>query len=109
VPTDPPLEADFQASVIQDAEIAGGRALKLEPGTGNIPKGWPDLLVMQGQGRYIWCELKTKGGTVSPMQRHTLLLLCKSGYDVCFMDPRPEYCVPCPMTPEEIETYEPPR
>lgn len=105
----PISEAKFQASLITDVEIDGGVGLKIEPGTGNVPKGWPDLLLLKGHGRSIYVEVKVLNGTVTPEQRRMMRLLRMSGYECCFCDPRPDFAVPVPMTMKEIETYEPPQ
>jgi hypothetical protein len=105
-------EAEFQSQLIETLEeggAAGNKCLKLDPGTGTIPKGWPDLLVLGQGGVVFWIEVKVEGGTVSPAQRMWMRLLALSGFRVCFCDPRPPYQLPVPMTAEEINAYQPPK
>jgi len=102
-------EAEFQSILITNAQIEGFVAIKLDPGTGTIPKGWPDLVILQPDGYTLWVEVKAAGGRVAPQQRRHMLLLASAGHHACFVDPRPDYCCPVPMTYRELETYEPPR
>jgi hypothetical protein len=102
-------ESVFQADLIKELTADGRLALKLEPGTGNIPKAWPDLLILGPGPAVLWCEVKDVGGEVRVKQRHTLEMLALTGFNACFCDPRPEYCHPVPMTIEEIREYQPPR
>lgn len=102
-------ESKFQAELIQDLQEEGCTCLKLDPGTGTIPKGWPDLLILWPGGRFTICEVKDFDGTVSPQQRRHVVLLRLSGFEVCFVDPRPDFCYPIPMTYRDLEDYEPPR
>lgn len=102
-------EAEFQRHLIQDLTDDGAICLKLDPGTGTIPKGWPDLMVLRGKGTVMFVEVKSVGGTVSEQQRRHMLLLALAGYDVCFCDPRPDMCHPRPFTEQEIREYQPPR
>jgi hypothetical protein len=102
-------ESEFQAELCRELEAQHHVVFKIEPGTGTIPKGWPDLEILYGGGVTMRCEVKTYGGEVTPAQRRQMHLLALSGHKVCFCDPRPEFCWPTPMTVEEIDAYEPPK
>jgi hypothetical protein len=41
--------------------------------------GWPDRLVLLGNGRHIWFELKQKKGRLRPQQMVRIALLEKDG------------------------------
>lgn len=104
----PEWESDFQSRTIIHHEAEGWTVYKLEPGSGTLPKHWPDTMWLYAGGLVMFVEFKSWGGTVEPGQRRILKMLATSGFNVCFCDPRPEHCAPAPMTIEEIEAYEPP-
>ena len=56
-------EAEFQSDLIREMQADGYTVLKLDPGTGNIPKSWPDLCILGPKGYVLWCEVKEVGGT----------------------------------------------
>jgi hypothetical protein len=100
-------EADFQAELCRDLTQAGWVCIKLDPGTGTIPKGWPDLLLLHC-GVVWFAEVKVPGGHVEPQQRRHMELLVLCEFNVCFIDPTPGNCNPRPWTYEEIHEYQPP-
>ena len=78
----PPLEADIQRDVVRIYTAAGWLAIKLDPGTGSIPKGWPDLMCI-GMNRHLFIEMKRGSmGRVEPMQEHYRRLLTLLGQRV---------------------------
>lgn len=73
-------ESKYQKVLIEDYEARGGFALKLDPGTGTVPKGFPDLLVVL-PGRVLFVETKALEGRVSPLQRIWLDKLLALGHE----------------------------
>ena len=103
--TETQSEAEYQASLVRSLREAGWTVIKMDPGTGTIPKGWPDLLCLDGRGQVFFVECKVLDGELTDMQRRTLRLLTLSGYKACVVDGSLGYCWPFAMTLEEIETY----
>lgn len=44
--------------------------------------GMPDRIILLPHGRVLWCELKTKGGALSEIQKYRHQELAKSGQEV---------------------------
>lgn len=74
-------ESKYQRRLIEDYEAQGGFALKLDPGTGTVPKGFPDLLVVLPGRRVLFVETKALEGRVSPLQRIWLDKLLALGHE----------------------------
>jgi len=60
-------ERDIERHLVRVVEAAGGRCWKW---TGQ--RGVPDRIVMLPGGLTLFVEVKTKGGKISPLQRHTI-------------------------------------
>lgn len=101
-------ESEFQSETVNALKKDGWTILKLDPGTGTIPKHWPDTVMLVPGGTVLWVEFKTWGGDVKEGQRRTLKLLHKAGFNVGFCDPRPGYMIPRSFSLQEIEDYDAP-
>lgn len=83
-----PSEGEFQASVVELAELAGWRVLHVRPVTDQRSRtrtpttciGWPDLCLWR-PGRFMAAELKAERGRLSPAQRDVLDSLAAAGVE----------------------------
>ena len=48
----------------------------------DLLKGMPDRMILLPEGKVIWCELKTKGGSLEPIQTVRHRELRKAGQQV---------------------------
>lgn len=72
-------ERDVEAYLIRKLEEHNLSCLKFIPDNAT---GMPDRLIILPNKRVVWCELKTKGGKLSEMQKYRHLELEKSGHEV---------------------------
>lgn len=72
-------ERDIEAYLINKLKEHGIPCLKFIPDNAT---GMPDRLIMLRGGRVIWCELKTKGGHLSEMQKFRHMELKQLGHEV---------------------------
>ncbi len=74
-------ESVHQREIVKELKAKGALVIKLDPGTGTIPKGFPDLLAILPGGRVQFIETKAADGRLSPLQRKTLDELRAMGHD----------------------------
>lgn len=71
-------ESRIQASIVAAYKRAGVTVIK-QPGP---PVGVPDLLILIGDSRHFWIEVKTLSGQLSPQQKSFHRRLQKQGDQV---------------------------
>lgn len=71
-------ERDVEAYLVRECEKQGWLCLKYSDGL----SGYPDRMVLTGDGRVAWVETKTEGGALSEVQRYTGAMLRRRGYSV---------------------------
>lgn len=74
----PTLESKIERQFSQMVRARGGMAIKLAPTVAGIP----DRLVLWPKGDYHLVELKTKTGTLRPIQVHRHAQLLAMGHTV---------------------------
>lgn len=77
----PVRESTYQRQVKKDYERDGAVVFKMNPGP-DIPKGFPDLLILLPNGRARLIEMKAKDGKVEPAQKYWHDRLRAMGHDV---------------------------
>ena len=76
----PVRESKYQKQVRAEYEASGCVVLKMTPGP-DVPKGFPDLLVLLPNGVTRLIEMKAADGTVSPSQQYWHDRLRAMGHD----------------------------
>ena len=72
-------ERDVESYLTKKLDSIGLSCLKFIP---DDRTGMPDRVILLPGGRVLWCELKTKGGSLSEIQKYRHLELSKSGHEV---------------------------
>ena len=72
-------ERDVEGYLVNRIEELGLKCIKFMP---DLINGMPDRLILMSDRRVVWVELKTKGGSLSEIQRYRHHELEKQGHVV---------------------------
>ena len=72
-------ERTVEQHLVKGLDRIGIPCVKFQP---DHMRGMPDRLILLPDGRVIWCELKTQGGKLEPIQQVRHRELEKSGQQV---------------------------
>jgi hypothetical protein len=73
------LERSIEKALQLRLKKLGYTSLKLNV---SAQVGWPDRIIVLPNGKVVWVELKSKGGKVSPIQKHIHGMLRALGHSV---------------------------
>lgn len=85
----PLRESKYQSRLKKQYEARGSIVVKMNPSS-DVPKGFPDLLVVESGGQVRFVETKSEGGVVEPAQRHWHDRLRELGHEVLVVRPEVE-------------------
>lgn len=82
------LESKFKTKQREDFEALGWKFITLDAGTGGVPRGFPDTLVLSPTGYVCHVEWKqAKNAKKQPLQKYWNQWLKDNGHDAYFVYP----------------------